>query len=61
MRSSSVEFCELAHWVAVPEWEDGGLVLVKQTLVGPLDVLMGRPVFVLCPIYLVCQDGNFSF
>ena len=37
MRSSSVEFCELAQWVAVPEWEEGGLVLVKQTSVGPLD------------------------
>jgi len=34
---SSVEFCELAQWVAVPEWEE----LVKQTFVGPLDVLDG--------------------
>jgi len=39
---SSVEFCELVQWVAVPEWEEGGLVLVKQTFVGPHDVLMGR-------------------
>ena len=43
MRSSSVEFCELAQWVAVPEWEEGGLVLVKQTFVGPLDFLTSRP------------------
>ena len=41
MRSSSVEFCELAQWIAVPEWEEGGPVLVKQTFVGPLDVLDG--------------------
>ena len=43
MRSSSVtvEFCELAQWVAVPEWEEGGPVLVKQTFVCPLDVLDG--------------------
>jgi len=39
--SSSVEFCELAQWVAVPEWEEGSLVLIKQTFVGPLDVLDG--------------------
>jgi len=39
VRSSSVEFCKLAQWVAVPEREEGGLVLVKQTFVGPLDVL----------------------
>jgi len=31
VRSSSVEFCELAQWVTVPEREEGGLVLVKQT------------------------------
>ena len=37
MHFSSVEFCELAQWVAVPEWEQGGLVIVKQTFVGPLD------------------------
>ena len=60
MRSSSVEFCELTLWVTVPEREEGGLVLVKQTFVGSLDVLMGQPVFVRCPIYLVCQDGNIS-
>jgi len=41
VRSSSVEFCELAQWVAVPEWEERGLVLVKQTFVGPLNVLDG--------------------
>ena len=41
MLSSSVEFNELAQWVAVPEWKEGGLVLVKQTFVGPLDVLDG--------------------
>jgi len=58
--SSSVEFCELVQWIAVPEREEGGLVLVKQTFVGPLDVLMGRPVFVRCPMYLVCQDDNIS-
>ena len=34
MRSSSVEFCEPAQLVAAPEWEEGGLVLVKQTFVG---------------------------
>jgi len=39
VRSSSVEFCELAQWFAVPEWEERGLVLVKQTFVGPIDVL----------------------
>ena len=39
MRSSSVEFCELAQWVAVPEREEAGLVLVKKTFVCPLDVL----------------------
>jgi len=60
VRSSSVEFCKLAQWVVVPEWEEGGLVLVKQTFVGPLDVLMGRPVFVRCLMYLVCQEGNIS-
>ena len=60
MRFSSVEFCELGQWVTVPEWEEGGLVLVKKTFVGPLDVLMSRPVFVRYPIYLVCQDGNIS-
>jgi hypothetical protein len=60
VRSSSVEFCELAQWVAVPEWEEGGLVLVKQTFVGPLDVLTSRPVFVRYLIYPVCQDGNIS-
>ena len=37
MRSSPVEFCELAQWVAVSEWEEGGLLLVKQTFVDPLD------------------------
>ena len=46
MRSSSVEFCELALWVTVPEREEGGLVLVKETFVYPLDVLVGRSVFV---------------
>ena len=60
MRSSSVEFCELAQWVVVPEWEEGGLVLVKHTFVGPLDFLPSRPVFVRYPIYQVCQDGNIS-
>ena len=44
----------------MPEWEEGGLVLVKQTFVGSFDVLMGRPIFVRCPIYLVCQDENIS-
>ena len=39
VRSFSVEFYELAQWVAVPEWKEGGVVLVKQTFVGPLDVL----------------------
>ena len=41
MRSSSVEFYELTQWVAVPEWKEGGLLLVKQSFVGPLDVLDG--------------------
>jgi len=60
VRSFSVEFYELAQWVAVPEWKEGGLVLVKQTFVGPLDFLPSRPVFVRYPIYQVCQDGNIS-
>ena len=38
MLSSSVEFYELAQWVAVSEWEEGGLAPVTQTIVGPLDV-----------------------
>jgi len=29
VRSSSDEFYESARWVAVPEWKEGGLVLVK--------------------------------
>ena len=60
MRSSSVEFCELALWVTVPEREEGGLVLVKETFVYPLDVLVGRSVFVWCLMYLVCQDGSIN-
>jgi len=43
VRSSSLEFYELAQWVAVPEWSDGGLVPIKQTFVGLLDVLVGSP------------------
>jgi len=37
VRPHSYDFCELAQWVAVPEWEAGGLAPVMQTFVGPLD------------------------
>jgi len=43
VRSSSVEFCELAQWVVVPEWEEEGLVPVKQTFVGLLNVFDRSP------------------